>query len=109
MERLFPVFMPCYKIREPRVGNDLFCGGRGIERHYQFLESATLTLMTERRTLAPYSLQGGTVGELGENSIVGADGEVRLLAGKVACIAGPGDTLVVKTPGGGGWGKARSR
>jgi N-methylhydantoinase B/oxoprolinase/acetone carboxylase alpha subunit len=97
--------MPCYKIRERRVVKDRFSGGRGIERHYQFLEPAALTLMTERRTLAPYGLEGGSLGELGENSIVSTTGEIRILPGKVACIVAAGETLVVKTPGGGGWGR----
>lgn len=108
MERLFPVFMSCYKIRPIAGLNGRFRGGRGIERHYQFLESATITLMTERRKLAPYGLHGGGSGQLGENCLVRADGSIRDLPGKVACRASAGETLVVKTPGGGGWGAPES-
>jgi 5-oxoprolinase (ATP-hydrolysing) len=104
MERLFPVLMPCYRIRETTTGGDTFRGGRGIERQYQFLRHSTLTLMTERRRIAPYGLAGGESGQLGENSLVRATGATTPLPGKVACRASPGDILVVKTPGGGGWG-----
>ena len=105
MERLFPLRVKRYSIRTGKDTVSLNPGGRGIERHYQFAHETMVTLMTERRTGRPYGLNGGEPGVPGQNQLVRASGEVVDLPGKVSCVANAGDTLIVKTPGGGGWGK----
>jgi N-methylhydantoinase B/oxoprolinase/acetone carboxylase alpha subunit len=74
-----------------------------LERVYRFKEAVEVSLLTERRSFAPYGLDGGEDGAKGENLLV-RKGEVFHLGGKVSFQAKPGDRLVVKTPGGGGWG-----
>ena len=104
MERLFPLLMPSYRIREAALGHDIHPGGSGVERRYQFLAPTTLTLMTERRLLSPYPLAGGTPGLPGRNRILKRDGTLEELPGKIIYHASPGDTLIIETPCGGGWG-----
>ncbi len=104
IERLFPVQMIRYAIRPVHDEMSMHPGGSGIERAYKFLHGTTVTLMTERRILAPYGLQGGQDGEKGVNVLVRGDGSRLELPGKISCQAQAGDTLVIKTPGGGGWG-----
>ena len=74
-------------------------GGDGVLRRYAFLAPATLTLLTERRSLAPWGLAGGEAGQPGRNVLNGV-----ALPGKVSCKVAPGDVLTVETPGGGGYG-----
>jgi len=69
-------------------------------REFEFLAPTTVTLLTERRSHAPWGLQGGAGGSLGCNL---RNGEV--LPPKVSLQMAVGDRLAVKTPGGGGWGK----
>lgn len=42
-------------------------GGDGLVREYELLAPATVTLITERRTHAPWGLAGGSAGACGEN------------------------------------------
>ncbi len=44
-------------------------GGAGITRTYEFLADATVTLLTERRWLAPCGLAGGSPGTPGRNTL----------------------------------------
>ena len=80
-------------------GRGVTPGGEGVLRRYAFLAPATLTLLTERRSLVPWGLAGGEPGRRGRNVLNGVE-----LPGKVSCKVAPGDVLTVETPGGGGYG-----
>ena len=64
----------------------------------------TATILSSHRQTRPYGLEGGTAGECGENSIVYKDGTTRLLKGNDEVTVESGDVIVIKTPGGGGFG-----
>ena len=65
-------------------------------------------LLSERRRIQPWGLQGGGPGACGEAVIIRAgDGEEKM-PGKFQTDVKAGDRLVIKTPGGGGWGRANS-
>ena len=65
--------------------------------------------MTERRALAPWGLAGGSPGKGGENLLITGKKKISLPA-KVTFELLPGQTLSIRTPGGGGWGfPARKR
>jgi 5-oxoprolinase (ATP-hydrolysing) len=49
-------------------------------------------------------MAGGGPGALGANRVERADGTVTELGGSDAADVGPGDVLVIETPGGGGYG-----
>jgi len=74
-------------------------GGDGLIREYQFLQSAEVTLLSERRRLPPWGLRHGEPGAMGENLLNG-----KKLGGKVNRHVEAGDVLTIKTPGGGGYG-----
>ena len=80
-------------------------GGDGIIRSYRFLEKAHVSPLTERRKIAPYGLAGGQHGLTGRNELVHKR-KRRKLGGKLVFEAESDDLLVIKTPGGGGWGRA---
>ncbi len=65
-----------------------------------------LGLGSERRVYAPYGLAGGRPGVRGRNLLVRRNGQVELLPGKVEVVVQRGEKIVLKTPGGGGYGDA---
>ena len=105
LERHYPFRVTRYTLRRDSGGAGRLRGGEGIEREIVFSEPATLSLMGERRRHRPWGLEGGEPGACGEDLLTRADGSVERLAGKVTTEVEPGDTLLVRTPGGGGYGK----
>ena len=100
IEMYYPLRIRRYGVWEGSGGKGRRAGGDGIIREYEFLAETSVTLLTERRRHAPWGLNGGRSGHAGENMY-----NDHPLPGKVAFVARPGDRLVIKTPGGGGWGK----
>ncbi|MGA7282237.1 MAG: hydantoinase B/oxoprolinase family protein, partial [Acidimicrobiia bacterium] len=101
----YPFRVTRYTLRRGSGGGGLFPGGEGIEREILFEEPATLSLMGERRRNQPWGLSGGDPGACGEDWLVTASGDRRRLAGKTTIQVDRGDRLLVRTPGGGGWGR----
>ena len=104
LEHAYPLKMRRYRLREGSGGVGLHRGGEGIVREVELLGKARLSLITERRTRAPYGLQGGEEGKVGQNILV-RDGREEVLPGKCSIEGRKGDRLIIRTPGGGGWGK----
>jgi N-methylhydantoinase B len=94
-----------YQLRDGSGGHGAACGGDGLIREITFEVPTEVTLLSERRQLPPYGLQGGEPGKCGENRL-SHEGQETLLPGKVHFRAMPGDRLTIASPGGGGWGKA---
>jgi N-methylhydantoinase B len=104
LEYAYPLRVVRYEIRRGSGGRGNFTGGNGIIREIESLVETQVSLLTERRRFAPYGLSGGNPGSRGENIHI-SDGEKLLLPGKGTISLNPGDRLVIKTPGGGGFGK----
>lgn len=104
LESHYPLRVKRYEIRRGSGGEGVCRGGDGIVREIEFLQPATVSLLTERRTLHPWGLQGGSAGAVGENRLNG-----ELLPGKVTLTVKPHDVLTVATPGGGGWGNSSTQ
>jgi N-methylhydantoinase B len=99
LETHFPLRVKRYEIRTGSGGSGLLMGGNGVRREYEFLEPAHLTILSDRRLFSPWGLRGGMPGARGVNSL-----NNKQIAGKVSVSVGVGDSLLVETPGGGGWG-----
>ncbi len=99
LEMNFPLRLLRYCLRTGSGGAGRHRGGDGLEREYEFLEPARVTLLTERRRHRPWGLGGGAAGAAGENRM---DGTV--LPAKAGFDMDAGGRLVIATPGGGGWG-----
>lgn len=69
-----------------------------------FRKPVTISVLTERRVLAPYGMAGGEPAKRGLNLLVKKDGRVINLGGKTAVDVDTGDIFSMKTPGGGGYG-----
>ncbi|MEV0280183.1 hydantoinase B/oxoprolinase family protein [Streptomyces sp. NPDC050610] len=104
LEWRYPVRVESFSVRADGGGRGRWHGGRGVERRIRFLEPMTVALLTGHRRVAPYGMAGGEPGARGENLIERADGAVEPLAGCDVAAVRTGDVLVVRTPGGGGYG-----
>ncbi|WP_330318571.1 hydantoinase B/oxoprolinase family protein [Streptomyces platensis] len=104
LEWRYPVRVDSFAIRSGSGGRGRWHGGCGVERRLRFLEPMTIAVLTNHRRVAPYGMAGGAPGALGANSIERADGTHEDLAGCDAADVGVDDVLVLRTPGGGGYG-----
>ncbi len=105
LESHYPLRVLRYALRRGSGGPGRHPGGEGIDREIEFEAAATLSLMGERRILPPWGLAGGRPGKQGEDWLIRKGGSPERLPGKVTVEVGPGDRLLVRTPGGGGWGR----
>ncbi|MEV0451489.1 hydantoinase B/oxoprolinase family protein [Streptomyces sp. NPDC050600] len=104
LEWRHPVRVDAFAVRDGSGGRGRWPGGDGVERRIRFLEPMTVALLTGHRHVRPYGMAGGEPGALGANTVERADGTVDHLDGVDTTEVGPGDVLVVRTPGGGGYG-----
>ncbi|NDY97047.1 hydantoinase B/oxoprolinase family protein [Wenzhouxiangella limi] len=104
LETRFPVLLEGFGIRPDSGGQGRWRGGHGAERRIRFLEPMTVALLANSRTQAPQGLVGGGPGRTGEAWIEQPDGRIQSLAGCDRAEVEAGDVLVIRTPGGGGWG-----
>ncbi len=102
LEIHYPLRLRRYAIRDGSGGAGRQKGGDGIIREYEFLAQTTVTLLTERRYHAPWGLAGGGAGSVGINRLAN-----ETVGAKQCFEVHAGDRLTIKTPGGGGWGKAK--
>jgi N-methylhydantoinase B len=104
LESEYPLRVNCYSIRRDTGGRGQWCGGDGIIREIQVLaERSTISIQSERRSLPPWGLEGGSKGELGINKIL-FEGKEHTLQAKATVIAPKGTVIRIETPGGGGFG-----
>lgn len=103
LESVYPVRVRRYALRDDSGGRGRHPGGRGIVREFEFVDTAAVTLLGERRRHAPPGAAGGEGGAPGRNSLNGVG-----IPGKCEIDVRAGDVLTIETPGGGGWGGARA-
>ncbi|MDT8341283.1 MAG: hydantoinase B/oxoprolinase family protein [Longimicrobiales bacterium] len=104
LEHAYPFLVTEYSLRRGSGGAGRHPGGEGIRRDLRLLTDATVTLLSERRTVGPAGAAGGHPGAPGRNVLLRADGGEEILPGKVTFEARAGDVVSVRSPGGGGWG-----
>jgi 5-oxoprolinase (ATP-hydrolysing) len=109
LEKRYPIILREFSVRSDSGGHGQYKGGEGVKRVIECREPLTFSMISERRVTRPYGLKGGDDGGLGENLI-----SRKISAGKRRIVSlgprglvklKPGDQFIIKTPGGGGWGK----
>ncbi|MYQ98453.1 hydantoinase B/oxoprolinase family protein, partial [Streptomyces sp. SID6139] len=105
LEWRLPVRLEEFAVRHGSGGTGTWRGGDGAVRRIRFLEPMTVSTLSQHRRVPPYGMAGGAPGALGTNRVERADGGVTDLGGSGSTEVGPGDVLVIKTPGGGGYGR----
>ena len=105
IEHYYPVLFKSYKLRDCSGGVGKWRGGMGIERSFTALATIRVAIIGERSRHRPWGLQGGSNGAASEYFIQKANGRVIKLHSKDVATLEPGDTLIIRTAGGGGYGK----
>ena len=109
LEYSFPFRVHAYGYRWGSGGKGKYRGGDGLVREIELLGDAQVTLLSDRRCLRPYGLNGGEPGAAGRGFLYRTNGRSEELRGKCTFSAGPGDRVRIETPGGGGWGTESDR
>ncbi|HEV7358485.1 MAG TPA: hydantoinase B/oxoprolinase family protein [Steroidobacteraceae bacterium] len=104
LEFRFPVRLESFEIREGSGGHGRWHGGEGGVRRVRFLEPMTASILSNGREVGAFGMAGGEAGAVGANFIERADGSREKLAHIGQAEVRPGDTMVICTPGGGGYG-----
>ena len=106
LETRLPVRLDTFAIRRGSGGAGRQRGGDGVVRRVTFLEAMRANILANRRKVAPRGLKGGGDAAPGQNWIERADGTRENLGATGSAEMRPGDTFVILTPGGGGFGGA---
>jgi N-methylhydantoinase B len=101
LELQYPLLVERWALRIGSGGDGSRRGGDGVVRELRVLEPCRLSLISERRQVAPRGERGGEPGAPGRNRVNG-----REVPAKVTLDLGQGDVVAIETPGGGGFGRA---
>jgi 5-oxoprolinase (ATP-hydrolysing) len=104
LETRFPVRLEAFAIRRGSGGKGRFNGGDGVVRRIRFLEAMDAAMLANRRIIAPFGLAGGGDGTTGRTFVERADGRIETIGSVGSAAMQPGDSFIVETPGGGGYG-----
>ena len=99
LELAYPLRVERHALRAGSGGAGRHRGGDGVIRELRVLESCRLSLLSQRRTIAPAGEAGGESGACGRNLLNGAE-----LPAFASRDLEAGDLLRIETPGGGGYG-----
>ena len=104
LETRFPVLLEEFSIRHGSGGQGRHHGGDGGLRRIRFLQDMTAGILSNRRIVPPFGLDGGAPGAPGRNHVERADGRIEPLGPTATVHLEAGDAFVIETPGGGGFG-----
>jgi len=102
--RFREIRLESFRIRHGSGGDGKNKGGDGVIREINFLEPRKVSIVSERRKIPPYGVSGGEPASCGSNLLRKVSGEEIDLGGKVERIIESGETVIINTPGGGGFG-----
>ena len=106
LEHRFPELrLEQFSLRRHSGGKGKNRGGDGTVREILFLEPRKVSILSERRVYPPYGVKEGHPGRRGRNLLVRKNGTVKQLNSKAERIVQAGERVIIKTPGGGGYGK----
>jgi 5-oxoprolinase (ATP-hydrolysing) len=105
LEERFPVLLEEFSIRKGSGGKGKYKGGCGARRKIRFLTAMSASILSNRRKTLPPGLNGGGTGAPGANYLVGQKGETITLDSTDTREVEAGQSIVIDTPGGGGFGQ----
>lgn len=106
LETEFPVQVNEFSVRRGSGGEGMHKGGCGFRRKYTVMNgSATITLRSSKHDISPQGSNGGEEGATGFCQIDTEAGPQVLATMESGLVLRPGDTLMIDTPGGGGFGQ----
>jgi 5-oxoprolinase (ATP-hydrolysing) len=104
LESRFPVLVERFAVRRGSGGAGKQTGGDGAHRAIRFRAPMSASILANRRSTAPFGLNGGGPGAMGRNFVQRADGSVDEFGATATIEVNEGDVFVIETPGGGGYG-----
>ncbi len=102
LEWNYPVRLLRFSIRKGSGGKGKWTGGNGSIREIEFIKNLDLTILSNRRKVAPFGLKGGKKGKIGKN-YVKQKNSLKLLPSSCQIKVKKGDSIIIYTPGGGGY------
>ncbi|QKX54695.1 uncharacterized protein TRUGW13939_01783 [Talaromyces rugulosus] len=113
-EKRYPVILREFSIRKDSGGAGRSRGGDGCIRDIELRRPLQVSILSERRVVAPYGMAGGEDGKRGVNLWIRkdpTDGSERVISvgGKSSMAMNTGDRIVIQTPGGGGYGTPENK
>ncbi|MEN8710670.1 MAG: hydantoinase B/oxoprolinase family protein, partial [Arenicellales bacterium] len=106
LEQRFPVLLEYFRLRADSGGSGKYHGGNGVERCLRFNQPTQVSILSNRRLTEPFGLAGGNSGNRGENWYIDPEGMKHPLPACSAFGIPAGGTVLIRTPGGGGYGSA---
>jgi N-methylhydantoinase B len=104
LEAYYPLRIDGYTTITDSGGAGLHRGGNGVEKRYVYLEPGEISIHDDRWLTRPWGVLGGEPGGRSEKILVRPDGSEERLPSKCDNVeVSPGDMLVYRTAGGGGW------
>ncbi len=108
LETRFPVVLEEFAIRHGSGGTGRHTGGDGVVRRLLFRRPMTASILSNRRRVAPFGLNGGSDAERGRNLVQRKDGSTEELGATGTVVMHEGDAFIIETPGGGGFGRGNA-
>ena len=110
LESYYPMIIEAYGSLPDTGGAGRHRGGNGVEKVYRLLEPGEISIHDDRHRSQPWGILGGRPGGVSEKWLIRADGRRTPLESKVDNVkVAPGDRIVFRTAGGGGWGDPLER
>ena len=103
LEWNYPVRLLKFSIRKNSGGDGKWKGGNGTVREIEFLKNLNFTILSNRRKIPPFGLKGGTNGKKGKNYLKQKN-SIKLLPSSCQIKVKEGESVIIFTPGGGGYG-----
>jgi N-methylhydantoinase B len=104
LESYYPIRIDAYSSIMDSGGAGMHRGGNGIEKIYTFLEPGEISIHDDRWLTPPWGILGGATGMRSTKLLRRAAGATTVLPSKCDRVeVFPGDQLVYRTAGGGGW------
>lgn len=104
LESRYPVMLESFSIRQNSGGKGKYSGGDGVVRKIRFLENMTAGILSNHRIIPPFGLKGGEAGQVGKSYVERKNKTIEQLDSTATVEMQPGDTFIIETPGGGGYG-----
>ncbi|PPR17104.1 MAG: Acetophenone carboxylase gamma subunit [Alphaproteobacteria bacterium MarineAlpha9_Bin3] len=105
LELRYPVKVNQFLIRKNSGGKGLFKGGNGVVREIEFNKNLTAVILSNRRKVSPVGILDGDNAKRGINLLKTKNHKIKKLNSSDSINITKGEAIIIKTPGGGGYGK----
>ena len=108
-ESMYPFRLEKFSLRQDSAGAGKYRGGLGFVKQYKILGPCDLQAQFDRVKCPPWGVQGGKQAASGQITVLKKSGEKEIIHKSKAYALEAGDTIVVETGGGGGYGAPSER